>query len=307
MNVAIMAVDSLFPNLALMKISSWHKSRGDVVEWYSPFEHYDITYMAKIFSFTPDYTLWMTNTDRIQKGGTGYDLYTTLPEEMEFVVPDYSIYPNIDKKTSYGFLTRGCPNRCKWCVVPRKEGNIRPYMDVEDVAIDGRTNLILMDNNILASDYGMQQIEKIVDLNYRVDFNQAMDARLVTEEKAKTLAKVRWLNQIRFGCDTPKQIEDCERAMQLIDKYRGKPAYYTMYTMIGEDFNEAYHRLSYFRNNKHVRVAAQPFRDIDNPRQVIPQWQSDMARWATRREFWTSFDFKDFEVRKGFVCGQYFN
>ena len=89
--------------------------------------------------------------------------------------PDYSIYPQIDSKTAYGFLTRGCPNRCKWCVVPKKEGKITPYMDIEEIAVNGRKNIILMDNNVLASDYGLQQIEKIVSMGVRVDFNQGLD------------------------------------------------------------------------------------------------------------------------------------
>lgn len=307
MNIGLIAVDSDFPNLALMKISAWHKQQGDQVEWYTPFEQYDIVYMSKIFSFTEDYRQWITNAKHIRIGGTGYDLYTTLDEDVEYCQPDYSIYPSIDKKTAYGFLTRGCPNKCKWCVVPRKEGNIKPYMDVDDIAVDGRTNLILMDNNILACDYGLEQIRKIIDRGYLVDFNQALDARLITDDIAKLLSKVKWLNQIRFGCDTPKQIKECEEAMQMIDHYRGKPAFYLMYTMIGNDFNEAFSRLNHWRKYKRVRLVAQPFRDVDNPKQIIPQWQKDMARWAMRREIYATCEFKDYEPRKGFKCSKYFN
>lgn len=307
MNIGLIAVDSDYPNLALMKISAWHKSQGDLVEWYNPFDQYDIVYMSKIFSFTPDYGQWITNAKHIRKGGTGYDLHSVLPEEMEFVVPDYSLYPSIDNKTAYGFLTRGCPNKCKWCVVPRKEGNIRPYMDVNDVAVDGRTNLVLMDNNVLACDYGLEQIQKIIDRGYRVDFNQALDARLVTDDIAKLLAKVRWIDVIRFGCDTPRQIEECEEAMNMIDSYRKNPAQYLMYTMIGNDFDEALNRLSHWKTFKRVRIVAQPFRDVDNPHQIVPQWQKDMARWAMRREIYTTCEFKDYEPRKGFKCGEYFN
>lgn len=307
MNIGLIAVDSEYPNLALMKISAWHKWNGDMVEWYNPFEMYDIVYMSKIFTFTPDYGQWITNAKNIQKGGTGYDLYSKLPEEMEFITPDYSIYPSIDNKTAYGFLTRGCPNKCKWCVVPRKEGNVKPYMDVDDVAVDGRRNLILMDNNILACDYGLEQIQKIIDRGYRIDFNQALDARLVTDDIAKLLAKVRWIDVIRFGCDTPKQITECEKAMQMIDSYRKNPAFYLMYTMIGGDFDEALSRLSHWKMFKKVRIVAQPFRDVDNPRQIIPQWQKDMARWAMRREIYTTCEFKEYEPRKGFKCIEYFN
>ena len=294
-----------FPNLALMKISAYHKARGDEVEWANAlFGKYERIYKSKIFTFSPDD---MTPYDcEIIKGGTGYSLTDVLPEEIDRMQPDYSIYPQVDKKTAYGFLTRGCPNKCKWCVVPIKEGNIRPYCDVEEVAVDGRTNLILMDNNIIACDYGLTQIEKIIRNGYRVDFNQALDARLVTEDIAKLLAKVKWIDVIRFGCDTPKQISECEKAMQMIDKYSGKRQRYLMYTMIGNNLKEAYERLSHFKGNNYIRVVAQPYRDYNDPNQIIPQWQRDMARWAMRREFYTTCDFKDFSPRKDFKCKTYF-
>lgn len=306
MNIGLLAVDSTYPNLALMKLSTWHKGKGDIVSWYNPFDQYDIVYMSKIFSFTEDYGQYMTNANKIVKGGTGYDIHSVLPEEAEFVKPDYSLYPSIDKKTAYGFLTRGCPNKCKWCVVPRKEGLVKPYMDVDDVAIDGRTNLILMDNNILACDYGLEQIGKIIKNGYRVDFNQAIDARLITDDIAKILANVRWLNQIRLGCDTLKQVKECEEAMKKIDFYRKSPASYLMYAMINDDLIESFSRIDYWKEFKKVRVVAQPFRDIDNPRQVIPQWQKDLARWAMRRELYFTCEFQDFEPRKGFKCVEYF-
>ena len=294
-----------FPNYALMKIARYYRELGEEVEWAnSMFGHYDKVYQSKIFTFSEDCN--ETFDCEIERGGTGYDLRKELPEDIENCNPDYSIYPNLDKKVAYGFLTRGCPNKCAWCVVPKKEGAVRPYRDVEEIAVDGRTNLILMDNNILASDYGLEQIEKIVRKGYRVDFNQALDARLVTDDIAQLLAKVRWLTAIRFGCDTPKQIGECERAMALINKHRGKPMPYLMYTMIGRDMKEAYERLSHFRTSKKVRVVAQPYRDFNNPRQEIPQWQKDMARWAMRRELWTTCDFKDFSPRKNFQCKEYF-
>ena len=145
MRIGLIDVDGHhFPNLALGKISRYHKGHGDSVEWYDPFEHYDKVYMAKVFTFTPDYAYYI-NADEVDKGGTGYDIHKTLPDDIDRLQPDYSIYNNVDNKTAYGFLTRGCPNKCFWCVVPKKEGKQHPYMDVEEIAIEGRTNLILMD------------------------------------------------------------------------------------------------------------------------------------------------------------------
>lgn len=300
--------ESKFPNLALMKISAYHKRNKDNVEWYTPFaSSYDVVYMSKVFRFTPDYGQVINNAKEIKRGGTGYDLTSQLPEEIDRMQPDYSLYPYIDSKTAYGFITRGCPNKCKWCVVPRKEGNIKPYMDIDEIAIDGRTNIILMDNNILACEYGINQLRKIAEKGYRIDLNQAIDARLITDDIAQLLASIRWIDFIRFGCDTPKQIRDCENAITLIDQYSNKKKRYLMYCMLHGDINECYNRLMYWKQYKTVRVVAQPYRDYDNPAQIIPQWQKDMARWAMRRELYASVDFKDFSPRDGFTCKEYFN
>lgn len=327
---------TIYPNIALAKIARFHKEHGDDVEWYSPFsEHYDWVYMSKVFNFSPDYDYAINNADRIIKGGTGYFVskddmpgykplygdniwyWAELPVEIDHCQPDYSIYPNIPKDYAYGFLTRGCPNKCKWCVVPRKEGAIRPYMDVDEIAIEGRHKLVLMDNNFLAAgNYAHEQLDKIIERGYRVDFNQALDARLVTDDFARKLAQVKWLdkNRIRFGCDTPGQIDDCERAMQMIDSY-GFNGEYFLYTMLNDNFWECYNRIYHWwmrlqdaRRNKKgnwVYAYAQPYRDPYNPHHQIPQWQKDMANWVNKKAHFVAHTFEDFTPRKGFRCAQY--
>lgn len=305
MNIGILAVDSNYPNLALMKISSYHKARGDNVEWYNPLCSYDKVYIAKVFSFTPDYGYYI-NADQVEKGGTGYDIKKVLLPEIDRMIPDYDLY-NVDKNLAYGFLTRGCPHHCKWCVVPKKEGNIATYMDIEEIAVNGRKNIILMDNNILASDYGLQQIEKIISMGVRVDFNQGLDARLVTDDIARLLARVKWIKRIRFGCDTPGQIAECERATALIDKYGYKGEYF-FYCILLKDFKEAFERVNHWKKKGgRFLPHCQPYRDLNNPRQIIPQWQKDLAGWADKKWIFRSCEFKDFIPRKGFVCSEYFD
>ena len=307
---------TIYPNIALCKIARWHKQQGDVVEWAFPFDHYDRIYMSKVFNFSPD-DRTAYDADEIIRGGTGYDIASRLPDEIDRTQPDYSIYPSIPKDYAYGFLTRGCPNRCKWCVVPRKEGIIRPYMDIDEIAIEGRRKVVLMDNNILAAgDYAKVQLQKIIDRGYRVDFNQALDARLVTDEFARLLAKVKWLdkNRIRFGCDTHKQIEDCERAMAMINQY-GFTGEYFLYTMLNDDMQECYDRINHwwkrmrevreYHQGRQVYAYAQPYRDPDNPRRPIPQWQKDMAGWVNKKAHFVAHSFEDFEPRKGFRCKRY--
>lgn len=312
MKIALLDVDGHnFPNLALMKLARWHKAHGDSVEMYDPlFSSYDRLYMSKVFTHTPDYDYSITNAKEIIKGGTGYDVNSRLPYEVDRTQPDYTVYGDmVDRHTAYGFLTRGCINKCSWCIVPKKEGMIKPYMDVDEIAIEGRNKLILMDNNILACDYGLEQLEKIAARKYIVDFNQAMVARLVTDEVAKLIAKIRWLPYIRFGCDTHGQIEACDKAIEKIDRYSDKRQMYMLYTMIHGNIEECYYRISYWKNSRYqhrVCCQSQPMLDFSKTHQDIPQWQRDMARWSNRKEIYVSSDFKDYMPRKGFLCRAYF-
>lgn len=115
MNIGLLDVDrGNFPNLALMKISAYHKWRGDNVEFATMFEHYDILYKSKIFTFSPD-DEYCYRSDIVFKGGTGYSLSETLPDRIDEMLPDYSLY---NCEHAYGFLTRGCIRKCEWCLVP---------------------------------------------------------------------------------------------------------------------------------------------------------------------------------------------
>ena len=142
-----------FPNLALMKISAWHKEQGDIVEWFVPMLHYDRVYSSKVFTFTPEDPYLPPDTI---KGGTGYRLYEDLPPEIDSMFPDYSIYPNCDY--AIGFLTRGCIRACPWCVVPKKEGKIRPYRTWKEIKRPDSKKIVFMDNNVLACPHGIEQI-----------------------------------------------------------------------------------------------------------------------------------------------------
>lgn len=299
--IGLIDVDNTgFPNLALMKISAYHKNIGDTVEFVG-LNNYDKTYISKIFSYTPDYIPPFAHLGEIIKGGTGYDLTTVLPDKIDDMLPDYSIYGITDK--AYGFLTRGCNNNCKWCVVPRKEGKAKPYRDIEQL-LQGRKKAILMDNNILATDYGITQIEKIINLGVRVDFNQGLDARLVTPEIAKLLSKVKWIRSIRFACDTNSMINPVIKAMELLVKYGIGKWRFNNYLLLNGDIESAYLRAKEMRRYG-ASISPQPYRDF-RTKNTIPQWQKDFARWGNRKEIYRSIDFKDYEPRKGFFCKSYF-
>lgn len=124
MKVGLIDVDSHhYPNLALMKLSAWHKAQGDEVQWWFGWDQYDRVYMSKVFddTYSAD-ILEPANAREIIKGGTGYGLLNALPYDVEHIYPDYSIYPELTKDTAYGFLSRGCPRACPFCIVSGKEG-----------------------------------------------------------------------------------------------------------------------------------------------------------------------------------------
>ena len=177
-------------------------------------------------------------------------------------------------------------------------------MDIEEITA-GRKKAILMDNNITGLKLWLAANRENHQTGYQSGFNQGLDARLITDEIARLLAKVKWIKRIRFGCDTPGQIAEVERASALIDKYGYKGEYFLYCILM--DFKESFARVNYWKSkSRRFLPHCQPFRDLNNPHQIIPQWQKDMAHWADRKEIYMSCDFKDFSPRKGFLCKEYF-
>ena len=214
MNIGLVDVDSHgFPNLALMKLSAYHKSIGDSVEWASPlFGHYDRIYMSKVFSFSPD-DHYAYDTREIIRGGSGYcitlkdgretydaSMDKPLPPEVEHIYPDYSIYPSLTHDTAYGFLTRGCPRGCSFCHVAAKEGRRTYRVAHLSEFWQGQKNIVLCDPNILACREWRDLLAELEHSKAYIDFNQGLDARLMTEEKAYALSRIN-IKEVHFAWD----------------------------------------------------------------------------------------------------------
>lgn len=206
MRIGLIDVDGHnFPNLALMKISAWHKSKGDTVEWCLPMDHYDIVYQSKVFdeTYSPDID-WQPLADKIIKGGTGYGLDNKLPDEIEHIFPDYGIYPELTKDTAYGFLTRGCPRGCEFCIVAGKEGR-RSYK-VADLTEwwNGQKYIELLDPNLLACKDRLELLDQLAESKAMVNFNQGLDIRFTNEEVAEKLNNIR-VKRLHFAWDNPDE------------------------------------------------------------------------------------------------------
>lgn len=295
-----------YPNLALMKISTYHKLKGDTVEWYSVFsDEYDIVYMSKIFTFSKDYEYFI-NAKQVVKGGTGYQDYVTkVPNDN--VLPDLELYKGFhwyDSDTAYGFLTRGCSRKCQWCVVPMKEGKMQIANDIEEL-LQGKSKIVLMDNNVLANEYGLKQIDKLIELGVKVDFNQGLDARYImkSERIQEQITKLKWIRHIRLACDSDFMMNLIEKVVKKLGEKGVKPYRFFSYVLLTE-FYSSYNRLK-FCKELGIKPFAQPYRDFSDSYK-IPQWQIDMARWCNHTATFKSIDFKDYEARSQKVGEYYF-
>lgn len=286
MKIALNDTDKTkFPNLALMKLSAYHKAMDHSVEWYEPLlaSTYDKIYSSKVFTFTPEEKLF----GKVEYGGTGNDIKKRLDDNIEHICPDYSLY-GLDY--SLGFLTRGCPNHCSWCIVPHKEGNIKPHADIKEFLMHDK--VVLMDNNVLASDHGITQIEKLIKLKVKVDFNQGLDCRLIDNSMAKLLSKVKWLHPIRLACDTMSQMPSIQEAVKLLRWNNATPKKYFIYCLI-QDIDEAIERIMFLKG-LYLDPFAQPY--IDFRKNILPNRdQKKLARWVNHKAIFNSTTWNEYK------------
>ena len=200
MDIGLIDVDSHnFPNLALMKISGYHKGCGDQVEWWNGLKHYDIVYKSKVFDETYSKDIdYCINADEVIKGGTGYDLQNKLPDEIEHQFPDYNLYSGGGGK-AYGFLTRGCPRRCPFCIVSEKEGNTHTVADLSEFW-NGQKEIILMDSNITASKDCEKHFDSLIRSGAYINFEGGLDIRFLTDKGAEQLNRMQ-TSMIHFAWD----------------------------------------------------------------------------------------------------------
>ncbi len=205
-----------FPSLPLMKLSAYHKAMGDEVEMYMPINQYDLVYASKVFSFTDDIdTNSVIQADEVRRGGTGYCINvkngrevfdnsknSSLPREIEHIYPDYALYPQY--KYAVGFLTRGCPRNCGFCVVGEKEG----LCSKQDADLNefwrGQKEIKLLDPNILACENNESLLKQLAESKARVDFTQGIDIRLTNPDNIELLNKIK-VTMLHFAWDNPKQ------------------------------------------------------------------------------------------------------
>lgn len=291
MRIGLIDVDGHnFPNLALMKLSAWHKANGDQVEFADYLTHYDKVYMSKVFDETYSEDVdEPVLADEIIKGGTGYDLHNVLPDEVEHIMPDYSLYGIED--TAYGFLTRGCPRGCPFCIVAEKEG--RGSKKVADLSEwwSGQKNIVLLDPNILGCREHMELLEQLADSKAWVDINQGIDARLLNEENIEALKKIK-TKRIHFAWDLMEQSKNVLQGLRLFSNSVSnmKSRKYIVYVLT--NFNTTF-KEDYYRVRTLAELGYEPYIMIYN-KPTAPKITKHLARWVNNRFIYHSCTFEEY-------------
>ncbi len=294
-----------------MKISAWHKEKGDNVEFVRPLDtlskHYDKVYISKIFGneYSP-FADFQIQADEVVYGGTGFaitvkdgrevyhkDRDPNLPYEVEHIYPDYSLYPKLTRNRAYGFLTRGCCNNCDFCIVSKKEGLCSKKVSDLTEFWRGQKNIDLLDANLLACKGRIELLKQLTESKAYVDFTQGLDARFITEEIAELLKQIK-KERIHFAFDYMKN----EKAiLQGLNTYRR--------IVGGIDTN----RIVYILTNFNTTIEEDLYRvqkvkelgylpDIRIYRKnSAPPILRDLQRWCNNRVLYRSCEFKDYKPR----------
>lgn len=294
MQIGIFDIDSTIPNLALMKLSTFHKSKGDNVGHYFPLKKYkyDKIYASTIFNY-PCVNKSLIDADVMEIGGTGFDITKNLPQEVEKELPDYTLY---NFPHSIGFTMRGCRFNCKFCVVPQKEGRPKPFNTIEEIWTNRNSNfIILLDNDFFGNPFWKDRIEEILKYNLKVNFNQGLNIRIITDEQAQALSKVNFTTlsgkskYIHFAWDRFKDEKIIDAGIKRVIAAGIKAERMAFYVLIGFDTTP---EQDFYRVTKLKNFGCHPF--------VMPydknnNYQRRFARWVNHKAIFNSVKWDEYK------------
>ena len=291
-----------FPNLSLMKLSAWHKARGDRVEWYEDLlGGYDRVYMSRVFSeeYTTPYTDEV-DAREIVRGGSGYaisvqdgkevynpDLDPPLPYEIDHAFPDYGLYGIEDE--AYGFLTKGCPRHCHFCHVGNMQGLRVRTVATLDEFWNGQKFIKLLDPNLTASPDYFRHMEDLANSKAKVDFTQGLDARMLTEAKIEALNRVKY-ERIHFAWDNPT--DDLEGRFRLISQRLKRFSRVRVSCYVLTNFNSTWEQ-DLYRVMTLRSLNIQPYVMIYR-KSTAPKRLRQLQRWCSPFIFWKVDNFEDY-------------
>jgi hypothetical protein len=287
--ILLIDADSKIPNLALMKLSTYHKQKGNKVDFirlnlpYYPYmkkekyivntkffkDVYDERYCSVIFEGNKQYI----KGNNIVFGGTGVDLTTELPSEIENLECDYTLYPEND--ISYGFITRGCSRKCTFCKVPKKEGLIRKVNEIDDIVRHKKVKFL--DNNILSYDKHKDVFKELIDKKIRCQFNQGLDIRLIDEENSDLLSQVKWFGNYLFAFDNWSYLKIVEKKIKLMPWRKDDMFRFFVYVHPDMPLSDTIRRINWLKENKCLSYM---MRDIACFDSQYRDFYTDLNSWS---------------------------
>jgi hypothetical protein len=307
-----------FPSIPLMKLSAYHKARGDNVKLIDNFsEHFDAAYCSKTFNLpliTKIPTLPNLLADKLYCGGTGFAIETVdgkeryiqgkdgaLPFEVEHNYPDYGLYPELTQGTAFGFLTRGCPNACGFCVVCGKEGQCSTQIAELSEFWRSQRKIKLMDANLLACKDRERIINALIISKACIDYTQGLDARFVDDDIARLLCRTN-IEMAHFAFDLIKNEPEIVKGLRIFRKhYSGSDRNCKVYILT--NFNTS-HAEDWYRVRRVMELGYQPDVRIYQ-KGTHDRFLTDLARWANSTRLYRACSFAEYVPRKdGRRCGE---
>jgi len=297
LKILLYDVDSVIPNIALMKISTYHKNlknnveliRGEGKPTEINYANYDKGYASVVFTKHKD----LVKDFPWNVGGTGFSLEKILPDYVEHLMPDYSLYP--DNDYSIGFLTRGCCRNCSFCVVPIKEGMIRFNTSVHEFMNPDFKKIRILDNNLLAYKDWEKCLIELKETKKKIKFEN-FDFRLLTEKQADLLSKINVENNYIFALDHPKDIEYFSKKMWMVKKYFSEWRC-KFYVLVGYNttIKEDIQRVNFLLENKCLPYI---MRHENYLKSENKNFYIDLAAWCNQVQFVKKMPFEEFLRRR---------
>ena len=297
--VLLIDADSTIPNLALMKLAQYYKD-VDLVKLNLPYypnrkkkiHHINATQYDKVFcSVVFDGNIDFVKGQNIIFGGTGVDLKAQLPENIEKLPPNYSIYPNND--TSYGFISRGCIRNCKFCKVPEKEGNIHQVMEANDIVKHNQVKFL--DSNFLALSNHNIILKELAEKNIKCCFNQGLDIRLLTMENSELLSKLNYWREYVFALDAVKTIPVVTKKLSLLTWRKPWQLKFFVYVHPDMPIMDTIKRIDFLKENECLPYI---MRDISCYKSKLHRFYVDLAAWCNQPGIFKNMDFEEFLTRR---------
>jgi len=307
LEILLIDADSKIPNLALMKLSTWYKSKGHNVTLqrlnipyypdkqtiqYSILPGYDKVYCSVIFTGTKDMIIDNTLFGcSVIYGGTGHDLTTKLPPEIDRLDPDYSIYP--DNNESFGFISRGCNRKCYFCVVPLTEGKVYQQSTIDQIVKHDKVNFL--DNNILQLKNHNEILRELIDKNINCHFNQGLDIRMIEPVNADLLRRLRYHKEYIFAFDDIKYKSVIEKKLALLDWRNDWQFKFYVYVHPDMKISETVERVEYLRGKKCLSYVMRDLSCFKSPKK---SFYNTYSAYCNQPGFFKNMSFEQFTKKR---------